>query len=186
MKHLLLSSLLSSVLLIAGCSDDTAPLTPLPTDSTALKSVVLRFVPKFGDAPLLLGRKYLDAGGDSVSFTTIKLYVSEMALVDSTGAELPMPGIALVDFGADGVAAKGYATVTTRAKAGTYRGIRFSIGVPSADNHRDAATQALPLGPNSGMYWGWNPGYIFHMIEGKADSASTTVDFAYHIGEDNH
>jgi hypothetical protein len=75
--------------------------------------------------------------------------------------------------------------VTVKANPGTYRGVKFCVGVPFEENHKDAAQQSPPLGPNSDMFWGWNPGYIFHRIEGKADSALATVDFLYHIGIDN-
>jgi hypothetical protein len=63
--------------------------------------------------------------------------------------------------------------------------VRFSVGVPYDENHRDAATQAAPLGTESGMFWSWNSGYIFHRIEGKVDSAGVEKPFVFHIGADN-
>ncbi len=187
MRTPIIPLILLAVTLIAGCSDtDSTPLDPLDHSADTAATLSLRFIPKFGQEQLLLDRKYLDAGGDSVRFTAIRFYLSEISLIDSLGALIPVKGIALVDLSDPAIAGRGYAAVELKAAPGIYRGIAFSIGVPAADNHKDAATQSLPLGPNSGMYWGWNPGYIFHMIEGKADSGSGTVNFGYHIGEDNH
>jgi len=187
MRTSIISLLLLTFALIAGCSDnDSNPIDPHGHSGDTTATIALRFVPKFGEQRLLLDKKYLNAGGDSVQFTAIRFYLSEVALIDSLGASIPATGIMLIDLGDPAVAEHGYAEVKLRGAPGTYRGLSFSIGVPTADNHKDAATQSLPLGPNSGMYWGWNPGYIFHMIEGKADSASGSVNFGYHIGEDNH
>lgn len=166
-----------------GCSDNENPVdnTPLPTS----KAIQVRFVPMFGDQPLELDHKYANSAGDTVLFTLVKFYVSGFALVDTAGGEVPLEGLGLVDFADPSVDANGYYTFTVKGEPGTYRGLKFDVGVPFDQNHRDASTQTEPLGPNSGMYWGWNPGYIFCRVEGKVDSIGTAKNFAYHIGEDN-
>ena len=153
----------------------------LAKNGVALK---LYFQGRFGADTLKTGRKFLTAGGDSVRFETAKFYVSEIALVDSTGKSHYLVGTHLVDMLDSASVARGYAIVNLKAIPGTYRGVRFSIGVPYDQNHLDAATQASPLGTASGMFWGWNYGYIFNRIEGKVDSAGVAKGFAYHIGED--
>lgn len=69
-----------------------------------------------------------------------------------------------------------------------------NIGVDSTQNHEDPSAREAddPLFIlNSGdMHWGWNPGYIFVMLEGKADTSamqngSGMTNFAYHIGNDD-
>lgn len=69
-----------------------------------------------------------------------------------------------------------------------------NIGVDSTQNHEDPSPREAndPLNIlNAGdMHWGWNPGYIFIMIEGKADTSATQngndlVSFLYHIGNDD-
>jgi len=197
-KILALASIcLFSLLLIAGCKSDDNPVTN-PTTPDTRKSVELRFYPRFGSEPLVLNQKFLNAGGDSVWFTTIRFYLSETALIDTLGGLVPLegddhvhkvahdetPNIWLVDFGSAEFV-NGYYRVMVKGEPGKYRGIKFSVGVPYDLNHRDASLQDPPLGPNSGMYWSWNPGYIFHMMEGKADSSGTAIDFAYHLGTDN-
>lgn len=171
-----------SLIFIAGCKEDSDPVSPAPDTHEELHDIAIRFYPKFGSSALTLNKKYLNAGGDSVQFTVLKFYLSEMSLIDTTGKYVAMSGLALVDFS---TMTNGYVEVKTKGPDGTYRGLAFSVGVPTTENHKDAATQAAPLGPNAGMYWAWNPGYIFHKVEGKADSVTTPIDFSYHIGEDS-
>jgi hypothetical protein len=67
------------------------------------------------------------------------------------------------------------------------------LGVHEDENHRDPAARSLDdpllITNTSDMHWGWNPGYIFLMIEGRADTtAAQTGDldmtFLYHVGLD--
>lgn len=189
--------LLTSLVLINGCKKDEGTTAPTPVDNS--KPIELRFYPKWGTAPLSLNTRYVNAAGDTVQFSTIKFYISETALVDTTGREILLAdgdthakaahgsGLAiwLVDMSATTVAANGYYKFLVKGNPGKYRGLKFSVGVPFSENHKDASTQSEPLGPNSGMYWSWNPGYIFHKIEGRVDSAGQSKVLNYHLGEDN-
>ena len=148
------------------------------------KDFELRFYPQFGEDTLKLGKKYRTAGGDSVRFEFAKFYVSEISLIDTLGAEHKLVGLFLFNMFDSLAVTRGYAAITIKALPGTYRGIRFSVGVPFDLNHRDAATQSAPLGMAAEMFWGWNSGYIFNRTEGKVDSAGTEIAFAYHIGDD--
>lgn len=69
-----------------------------------------------------------------------------------------------------------------------------NVGVDPERNHNDPS--ALPLSDplnimNTGdMHWGWDPGYIFLMIEGRADTTMTgegpfDMVFLYHVGTDD-
>lgn len=178
------SLFLAAFFTFAGCSDDSNPVDNNPP-APNLKTVQVRFVPVFGDAPLVLGQPYVNSAGDTVSFTLLKFYVSGFSLVDTAGGEIPMEGLGLVDFADPSVDADGAYTFAVKGEPGKYRGIKFDVGVPFDLNHRDVSTQTEPLGPNSGMYWSWNPGYIFCKVEGRVDSMGTPRNFLYHIGEDN-
>lgn len=149
------------------------------------QTLTLCFKPRFGTDTLRPERKYLTQAGDSVRFETARFYVSGIALVDSAGKAHPLMGTHLVDVLDSGAQARGYAVVSVKALPGAYRGLRFSVGVPFDENHRDAATQSWPLGTESGMFWSWNPGYIFHRVEGKVDSAGSEKSFAFHVGADH-
>jgi hypothetical protein len=66
-----------------------------------------------------------------------------------------------------------------------------NIGVSESENHKDPAARSLDdplaIGNTGDMHWGWNPGYIFLMIEGKADTTAAqtgnyNMNFLYHVG----
>lgn len=64
---------------------------------------------------------------------------------------------------------------------GTYRKIKFLIGVDSLRNVSGAQTGALE--PGYGMFWDWNTGYIMAKVEGVSpQSTASGKEFIYHIG----
>ena len=121
--------------------------------------------------------------GQTIDTTLWQLYVSNVALVKSDGTELPVPGLTLLKFG-PGSTYQDVPVLTGDVPAGEYRGVRFDVGVPRELNHLDASTQAAPLGLDVGMFWAWNPGYIFSRYEGKAQVGGQLKDVALHVGAD--
>ncbi|GAA4006596.1 hypothetical protein GCM10022631_17630 [Deinococcus rubellus] len=118
-----------------------------------------------------------------IKTTMWQMYISNVALVKADGSEVRIPGLNLIKLGADGpfqniMAFRGDAPV------GDYRGVRFDVGVPRDLNHLDASTQAAPLGVDSGMFWAWNPGYIFSRYEGTATLGNQVLNVALHMGGD--
>lgn len=177
--YLLLS--LSVLAFLSACDDNSSG---SDSDDHTHSHVVLNISGAFGSSALTLNTPYYTSSGDTVQFTTLKFYVSEIALIDSFGVEHPIGSIHMADLSSADYTADGKVTLELEATPGFYRGLKFNVGVPFADNHKDAATQNAPLGASSGMYWSWNPGYIFHMIEGKTDSAGKSINFGWHVGED--
>jgi hypothetical protein len=179
---LLFSALLITSTVLVGCKDENA------AEPTATLSI--RFNPFFGSgssAPkFALNTPYINAAGDTVRFTTAKFYVSEISLVDTLGKLVPVTGapVYLIDW-ASPQRADGTSAVALTVKPGVYAGVVFSIGVPESLNHQNASTQAAPLGVDSGMWWAWNPGYIFHKIEGNFDSLKVSRNFLYHVGRNS-
>ncbi len=177
--HRILTPLL---LLLAGtllsCSEEATS----PTD--AEKGVLrIEVVPTFGDdGEIVPTNSYVTPAGESVTFTRLRFYVSELGLMDIDDNMTMVEGIRLIDlFEPQGSAVSSF---EIELEPKHYHMLNFSIGVPESENHKDAATQSEPLGPNTGMYWGWDPGYIFYKIEGTVDSAGAPVTFLYHGGED--
>jgi len=182
MKSLYYLLALSVFGLFFACDDNSTESDD--QDTHVHTHVVLNFSGAFGASALNLNTKYTTSASDTVQFTTLKFYVSEIALIDSFGVEHPIGSIHMVDFSAADYTADGKFSLELEADPGFYRGLKFNVGVPFSENHKNAATQTAPLGASSGMYWSWNPGYIFHMIEGKTDSAGKAINFGWHVGED--
>lgn len=123
------------------------------------------------------------SAGQSIQTTMWQMYISNVALVKADGSEVPVAGLNLIKLDGKGpfqniLAFKG------DAPAGEYRGVRFDVGLPRTLNHIDASTQKDPLGLDAGMFWAWNPGYIFSRYEGKATIGNQTTDVYLHLGED--
>lgn len=129
--------------------------------------VELKVSLRVGDQPLQWNQIYQTSQGQRYQIDLLKFYISELALVRPDGREVRVNELVLAEF-KRGTPTQGVSVMKINVPAGQYRGLRFNVGVPRELNHLDAGTQQLPLGVNSGMYWAWNPGYIFYRLEGTA------------------
>ncbi|WP_034343005.1 MbnP family protein [Deinococcus misasensis] len=136
-----------------------------------------------GPAPLKIGDTLSTPSGIPLTLGTVKLYVSEVALIQQDGSFLPIPGVRLLDFQNGQSQVK---VLDADVPTGNYKGIRFSVGVPKELNHLDPTFQKAPLGVDSGMVWAWNPGYVFLKIEGKANLGLEQKSIALHLGTDSN
>jgi hypothetical protein len=155
---------------------------------------------RVGDAPLELGKSYKTPGGAEFTVDLLKFYTSNVQLVKADGSSLTIPGVSLTSWSSEpaqtgslmqggqnikAASSSGATFFKLSAPAGEYKGLRFEVGVPKDLNHRDASTMALPLGLESGMFWAWNPGYIFFRVEGKTVVDGKTQPWLLHMGTDN-
>lgn len=167
-----------------GATDDAGKDGPGGGDSGASKGVLRRlsFRPSVGSEDFECGRSYNDLGSTRVKGTVsdFRFYVHNVRLIAADGSEVPFElddraqwqgsGVALIDFegGPDSGCYGGTKGVNTEltgiAPKGDYRGLRFSIGVPSPLSHADPSTQTAPL-TAGGMAWSWLAGYKFLKFE---------------------
>ncbi|MBS1913207.1 MAG: hypothetical protein JST22_14560 [Bacteroidetes bacterium] len=191
------AALLLSALLVAGCRKDTPNGPPAPAgNDTAAVPLAITFNAVAGNAPFLLDTVMTTENSIQYKVQRLRFYVSQLELIDSSGAHVPVTlldsamqpatyGIALVDY-----SIRGSNVLRVLTKRGRYNGISMAIGVPrlafdgSSLNHGDASTHLPPLDVDADMYWGWKPGYIFLKIEGFSFVAKQWEQFVYHIGED--
>lgn len=167
---------LSSALFFAACGGSTME----PPGHHHDDVTELRFAARVGAQAFACGDTYtLGTTATSYQPRDLRFYVSEVALVDEDGAEVPFTltandfqgaGVALLDFEdatgecANGTAAK-HTTLAGNAAGGHYKAVVFTLGVPFAQNHQDATAAAKPLN-SSAMFWSWNAGYRFLKLEG--------------------
>ena len=123
-----------------------------------------------------------------------RFYVSNVRLVDANGAEAAVTldssfwqgyGTALLDFeNGTGNCTGGTLEMNTAVHGtvapGTYVGLRFDVGVPTASNHLNYQAANPPLS-NSAMYWSWTTGYKFIKVDGLINRA-TPFTFNFHLG----
>ena len=173
----------------ASCGKETAP----PVDTA---TVELSFRATYDGAPLVLNQQTYDYQGNKVRFSKVNFYLANLSVANDDG-ETELSEIQFIDLSlthntaAD--AAKGSVTTFSRIPVGSYKFLKFGIGVPADLNKTNPSDYSTshPLGAdNSGEYWeAWNS-YIFAKIEGQYDENGdgeidgNDISFAYHTGMD--
>ena len=122
--------------------------------------------------------------GNDFRTERLQFYISQIELVHDGGQITPVPNTwFLVDANVPFDESLGSFPI------GTLEAIRFGIGVEQAANHLDPASYAMthPLAPkNPSMHWGWQAGYRFVCMEGKAGSALDQVYEVHALGDNNY
>ncbi len=138
------------------------------------------------------GEQPISCSDDDIALTDMRFFVSEVALVDAEGRSHPVTldeqyqwqqrDLALVDLeDGKGACQNGsrdvYSYLVGSVPPGTYRGLRFEVGVPFERNHANPVTAAAPLDV-AAMHWHWRSGYKFM----RAGIRSPTDSFWIHLG----
>ncbi|MGB0934148.1 MAG: MbnP family protein [Lishizhenia sp.] len=148
-----------------------------------VKKVQIDLQPQFGGEDLVLNQTYSTQQGFSVQFSKLAFIATN---INNNGEELLAS--AVYNYEEDGTS-----WINTEANYAQFSKLDFFLGVPSDRNHQDPSalpnTDPLNILNVGAMHWGWNPGYIFLQIEGKADTTvaqNGTFDqnFVYHVGKD--
>lgn len=170
--------LFATSLILASCDEDkkTTP-NPQPVN------LEVSFSHFFGNDSIILDQsQHTNAAGNSLTFETIKFFVSEVSLIKTDGSAVPIPFYGLVDLDRQELRKLSL----TNLPEGNYKGIQFTLGLDSAINAADPNSHApgSPLNAliHRDMYWDWATGYIFTKIEGTYPKAGTPNSFVFHFG----
>ena len=147
-----------------------------------------RFYNKLGTQDFAYNTEVQSESGRMVKFTRAQMYMSGFSFNGTGGSyELTDPHLLLKADQQD--YNLGY------LPEDQYTSFSFSAGVDSVSNHLDpasfAGTSALSANNPDHMHWGWDPGYIFYVLEGMVDTTADmtgNVDapFIFHVGMDMH
>ncbi|MCF8464747.1 MAG: hypothetical protein K9G41_07895 [Flavobacteriales bacterium] len=195
MKKALMILMAASVALTScntdGCIDPNA----LNYDSSAEhddgscvyleQNLNFQFNSKLGAADFAFNTEAL-VNGRKVKFTRAQMYLSGFTFNGNAGEyALSNPHLLLkADISEYNL---GY------LPAGDYSTFSFSAGVDSISNHLDPASfpssSALSANNPDHMHWGWDPGYIFFVLEGVVDTTANmdgtaNAPFIFHVGTD--
>ena len=172
-----------------GSSTDTGP-----------QPVTIDFKGLVGNVPFSCA----DTAGYAIGTGTLpwipkdfRFYVSNVRLVDAAGAEAPVTldasvwqgyGVALLDFengtgNCTGGTVETNKSIQGTVAPGTYVGLKFDVGVPTASNHLNVEAANQPLSV-SAMFWSWTSGYKFMKIDGNIQrpGATPVPTFNFHLG----
>ena len=179
--------------------DTTAGTTEGTTGEPGDVDVELQFAVRVGDADATCGQSYDNVGtGDTtIEFLDIRLFVSNVRLVDEQGGEVALAmeddaewqfeGSALLDFEdasggcSENTTAETNTTVRGTVPDGTYAGVRFDVGLPFEQNHLNADEAPAPLNTTA-MWWNWAAGYKFAKIDIQNDNPAPDNRWNFHLG----
>ncbi|WP_246490938.1 MbnP family copper-binding protein [Chitinivorax tropicus] len=164
----------------------------------ALQTVNIRFLPTLAGQPASCGAPVEGQGLDQsvITLADLRMFVSDMALIDNKGKAVPVQLVAdgvwqadsaaMLDFeDATGNCANGtvpqHRAVVGRVPAGRYRGLQFTVGLPARINHQDATLAPSPFNQTA-MFWSWQAGYRFIKLELDVNKTGQADGFPIHIG----
>lgn len=161
---------ISLLLLFMGTS------TILPAQETVSN---LHFQLTYDGSPLALGKQYYSpTSADSVKFSTVRFYLSDLTFYhdDQLITALEKKYL-LVDAAVPASQTISWSNKTV-LKANR---LRFNLGIDSLTNA--AGAMGGDLDPVNGMYWSWQSGYINVKIEGSSPVCpSRNQRFQFHLG----
>lgn len=186
LKSLSFLSLLS--VLLFACKEDKVegPVANDDQDNSSDQPAMLKIAINnyFGDAALEYDQlKYLNEASNLLSVSRMSYLLSNFELIEEDGST-----IALADQYAYINETAGYDSAVLEVPEGTYKGLRFTLGLDSAINHGnpDQWEFGHPLDPiTNGLFWGWAGGYVFIALEGKVELAGKEEAFVYHLSREN-
>jgi len=184
-----------------GGSDTPADTTP----AAATQDVSVQFAASVGDTVVSCGTTLsgLSSSGADAQLSDLRFYLSNVRLVSSSGAEVPITltqnnnqhgsGVAsavLIDLtskqtgtaceqSGDG-SAETYAAIVGKVPPGTYVGLRATVGLPAALSHSNPMADDTPAPlQNMAMGWSWQSGRKFIKLEvdpvgGVADAVDSS------------
>jgi hypothetical protein len=174
-KQISLIALAFVSLTFASCKKEET--TPEPAATTGTVSVSLEH--KWVDlaANFTLNMEYIHpVTNDTLNFTTMKYYISNLKLKKSDGTWWTHPeSYFLVDLENQ----SSTKLMMSNVPVGTYTELSYTFGVDSTRNVSGAQSGALSIANN--MFWSWNSGYIFMKAEGISNN-STTGSYSFHLG----
>ncbi len=120
---------------------------------------------------------YKNELGQSFTISKFKYYIGQIHLKNSKGKDFIFKDYFLINE--DEELSK--QIKLNNIPNGNYKSISFILGVDSARNTSGAQVGALD--PALGMFWSWNQGYIFLMMEGTSPSSTTfNNSIIFHLG----
>ena len=191
MRNLFYILIISSFTIFYSCNKD---------EDKGISTVNLDFEFDYSEESFEANTVYDYSLGYKLKFERFRLYIANVQFVDSDGNTQDGPEIIYVDeFSTDN-------RVSFEIPGGDYSKIKFAIGVPQNLNGTDnpgfdAALFSAdhPLSLDNGMYWTWNTGYRFNLIDGRVNtdpnidesfetllSIHTGKDYSYRLTTLNH
>lgn len=154
--------------------------TPTPGSETKTGGLSLFFENKVDSLGLAFNKDYVNTNGDTFSVSKFNYFITNIVLTKSDGSTFAeSESYHLIKHSDQNT----YWINLKNVPVGSYKSVKFTVGVDSARNVSGAQTGDLSMTTAADMFWSWNTGYIFFKLEGKARrSADPGKRIEYHIG----
>lgn len=175
MKYPILLALLFSALLFS-CKKEKVK----ATDPEAIFELHLQ--PYYGNQLFQLDSACILPNGQLVKISNIRFYASNCLFSNGINIKTTLYNLR----------ENGTKLFSTNQDISTSASVNFYFGIDSLTNHSDPSVYGLDdplniLNAND-MHWSWNPGYIFLVVQGIADTTGSGAMFnqpvLFHIGKD--
>lgn len=190
MKTNILLVLVALSIFAVSCKKDEPKQT---SESITYGTVEMIFTPKVGTDALFMGQEITTPAGELLTINEMKYFVTSVAMVQESAAETEaiafdsdscQSGTWLVDFTNPnydaGFGNQSY-SIKFKAPIGEYVDARFAVDVPREYNLADVTSNPYPLNGSNGMYWSWNSGFKFFVINGTSPAVGTSGEGSVHL-----
>lgn len=156
---------------------NSVPIDTVTNPVVSTNSISIQFETLMGSQPLIYDKDYLNEAGETFRINYFQFYVSNIVLYKQDGSTYAIPeSYFLVNPQANNK------IIVEKMPFGSYTGISYMIGVDSARNVSGVQKGALDPALAQGMFWSWNTGYVFLMLNGSSPSSKQNAkNFEYHI-----
>ena len=161
---------------------NTSSCTKKDPAPTAKPTVRVKFDNIAGSADLAFNTNYTNSSGEVFKVSKFTYYISNVSLTKTDGSVFKVAQDDSYFLIKEDVVASQTVELKNVPEA-DYKSITFTVGVDSVRNCAPIDKRTGALDPANGMYWTWNSGYIFSMLEGTSDASTATNNvFQFHVG----
>jgi hypothetical protein len=183
--------------LVAGLCACKKSEDPQPTQIPPTGKVEVYITPTVGGDAFRTGTTITTPAGEQLTINDFRFFVSDLGLAKLSSEEVAakpvlgdssQAGVYLVDFRKanqiGSIAGQNNAVkFSFMADTGQYVDLRFAIAVPRGYNSADITKNPFPINASTGMYWTWNSGFKFLVINGRTPLSTTPVHLS--IGQNS-
>ena len=169
MKNLFFAILAIAIFSLNACTEEEA----------GEGTLVMKYEAKANNETLQFNTDYV-IHGDTVYFTTLKFYVSDVHIHDQDGANMmEVKDVALIDFNDESST-----SFSKTLASGAYKNPMYAVGLSTDRNASDPSTfdSDHPMSLGTSMYWMMSNAYIYFKIEGFRKQGGVDEPFVYHVG----
>ncbi len=174
-------SIVFLLIVLSSCKEETPPIVPVINSDEVKLS--FKFNSRYKGFETQWNDWNITNAGDTIKLDKVKYILSNFILEKTNGTLISIPN----SYAFLSMKDKTDAFSFNNVPKGSYKSIRFSVGVDSLVNHGNPQQYGAthPLNPAvNDMFWSWSGGYIFNVVEGYFKNKGSDAGFSFHVALD--